>query len=174
TWPGKLVLAALAMTAAMRAWRSRERGFWGAVATGTLASGMFIGTNIGFHGVAAVYPLLCVLLTLGLAGTRVPRRAFAGAAARDDRRLVRIALGAGVLLLAVALAGPAWARRAWSRPGVAMLTGMQPGRDIVLLRDTSPTVIVGARGMALRAYRDLMDLRGTDMDMIQPPPPLAV
>ena len=175
TWPGKVVLGLLVLGALARVRHSRERSFWVAVAAGTLASGAFIGTNIGFHGVAAVFPLLTLGLTLGLAGGPVPRRVLAGSAAeRDEHRTLRAAMAAGLLLLLAALIGPAWARRAWPRPSVPMLVGMQAGRDIVLLRETSPAVVVGARGMPVREYRDLMDLGGTDMDVVQPAPPFAV
>jgi hypothetical protein len=174
TWPGKVVVGLLAVTALTRVWRSRERGFWLAVAVGTLASGMFIGTNIGFHGVAAVYPFLTLALTLGLARGRIGRRVPGRVARQEERRLLRGALAAGVVLVLVSVVGPAWARRAWARPDTAVLMGMQPGRDIVLLRDTSPTVVVGTAGMPLHKYRDLIELGGTEMGVVEPPPPFSV
>jgi hypothetical protein len=51
---------------------------------------------------------------------------------------------------------------------------MRPGRDLVLLRETSPAVIVGTGGMRVREYRDLLDLGGTDMDVVHATPPFAV
>jgi hypothetical protein len=175
TWPGKVVLAILVLTALARAWRSRERSFWIAVAGGTLASGLFVGTNLGFHGVAAVFPLLTVAVTLGVAGGPIPRRALAGTAAeREESGIVRAAVVAAVVLLALAMIGPAWARQSWPRPAATMLVGMRPGRDLVLLRETSPAVTVGTGGMRVRQYRDLLDLGGTDMDVVQATPPFAV
>jgi hypothetical protein len=55
-----------------------------------------------------------------------------------------------------------------------MLTGKEAGRDVVIARETSPTVAVGPRAMPFRRYRALIELSGTAMNVVEPPPPFVL
>jgi len=169
------LLAVLFALALVRAWPSQERALWLAMAAGTLASGMFVGIDTGFHGVAAVQPLIALGLCLGLVAGPIPRRVpGGGAAAAYERNTIRACLMTGLVLLLVTLSGPAWARRVWPRPTPSMLLGMQPGRDVVIVREASPTVVVGRGGLSFRRYTDLLELSHTKMCQVPPPPPFVV
>jgi len=173
-WPGALLLIVLFALSAARMWRRGDRAFWLAVAAGTLASGAFVGNDNPIHGVATVHPLIALGLVLGLGARRSPRRVLSRRVAAFERRTVRSALAFGATLTLVALVGPDLARNSWPRPPVAMLVGMQPGRDLLIARQASPAIAVGTGEMSFSRYRVLLEQSGAQMDVVHASPPFAV
>jgi hypothetical protein len=173
-WPGALLLAVLFGLSVARVWRSGESAFWLAVAAGTVASGAFVGNDNPVHGVATVHPLMALGLSLGLGARRAPWRVWPARAAAFERRTMAAALACGALLALLALIGPDVARGSWPRPPVAMLAGMQRGQDLLIAREASPAIAVGAGGMSFSRYRVLLEVSGAQMDVVHASPPFAV
>jgi len=154
--------------------RRGERGFWLAVAAGMLASGAFVGNDNPVHGMATVHPLMALGLSLGLGAHRTPWRIWPGRAATFERRTVRAAFAFGAALTLLALIGPDVARGSWPRPPVAMLIGMQPGQDLLIAREATPAIVVGPGGMSYSRYRLLLEISGSQMDVVHATTPFAV
>ena len=174
-WPGALLLAVLFTLSVARIGRSGDRAFWLAVGAGIVASGTFVGNDNPLHGMATVHPLMALGLSLGLGSRRTPWRVWPGRAASFERRTVRAAVALGAALSLLALIGPDVARDSWPRPPVAMLGGMQPGQDLLIAREASPVIVVGgAGGMSFSRYRVLLEVSGSQMDVVQASPPFAV
>jgi hypothetical protein len=173
-WPGALLLAVLFALSLARLRRREERGFWLAVAAGTVASGAFVGNDNPVHGMATVHPLMALGLSLGLGARRTPRRIWPRRTAAFERRTVRASLAFGAALALLALIGPDVARDSWPRPPVAMMVGMQPGRDLLIAGEASPAVAVGPGGMSFSRYRVLLEQSGAQMDVVHASTPFAV
>jgi hypothetical protein len=173
-WPGALLLAVLFALSVARMGRSGERGFWLAVAAGMLASGAFVGNDNPVHGMATVHPLMALGLSRGLGTRRAPWRVWPGRAAAFERRTVRAAFAFGAALTLLALIGPDVAKGSWPRPPVAMLIGMQPGQDLLIAREATPAIVVGPGGMSYSRYRLLLEISGSQMDVVHATTPFAV
>jgi hypothetical protein len=173
-WPGALLLAVLFALSVARMGRSGERAFWLAVAAGTVASGAFVGNDNPVHGMATVHPLMALGLSLGLGARRTSRRLWPARAVAFERRTVRAALALGAALALLALIGPDVARDSWPRPPVAMMVGMQPGHDLLIAAEATPAIAVGPGGLSFSRYRVLLELSGSQMDVVHASPPFAV
>jgi len=173
-WPGALLLAVLFALSVARIGRSGERGFWLAVAAGIVASGAFVGNDNPVHGMATVHPLMALGLSRGLGTRRAPWRVWPGRAAAFERRTVRAAFAFGAALTLLALIGPDVARGSWPRPPVAMLIGMRPGQDLLIAREATPAIVVGPGGMSYSRYRLLLEISGSQMDVVHATTPFAV
>jgi len=173
-WPGVLLLAVLFTLSVARTSRRGERAFWMAAGAGMVASGAFVGNDNPLHGLATVHPLMALGLSLGLATGAAPRRVWPPGAAAFERHTLQAALTFGAALALLALVGPDLARDSWPRPPVAMLVGMQPGRDMLIAREASPGIAVGTGEMSFSRYRVLLEQSGSQMDVVHASPPFGV
>jgi hypothetical protein len=135
-----LAIGALAFVPFLLRARASDRWFWAAALAGLLGSVPFVYGDAGFRGLAAAYPLIALVLTLGL--SRGERRE---PAVPRQRRSV---LAAGIMaaaLLVVALAGPAIARVFAHRPPPDLLRAAAPGTAVVAPLDSARVVVTNVR-----------------------------
>jgi hypothetical protein len=135
-----LAIGALAFIPFLLRQPSQDRWFWAAAAAGLLGSVPFVYGDAGFRGLAPSYPLIALVLTLGLShgAPREPAHA----------RQRRLAMGAGLLgagLLATALVGPAVARLFAHRPPSEQLRAAPAGAVVVAPLDSALVVVTNVR-----------------------------
>jgi hypothetical protein len=178
-WLGRVLLgiALLAFLRYLRRSAADERLFWLAAIAGIVLSAPVVYGDAGLRGLAASFPLLAGLFSIGLGrDSRHPPRALA-----IESRRARVLGAAGVALVAIALVGPAIAHRVAPRPDATALAASADSLVVRLRR--APAVVVSNRPrdeldaavLPRRQYLrhlELANVLGSGFD--RPDPPFAL